>query len=72
MDFIVIHYGKDKEGKVWKKVVGRYDDKEQARKAGEEVATKIIYKGEWVSMMKGNFTDEGEPIGQFRFFNMWE
>lgn len=72
MDYIIIHYGKDKDGNVWKKVVGRFTDKEQARTAGKEEADKIIYKGEWVSMLSGNFTEDGEPIGQFRFFNMWE
>ena len=72
MEYIIIHYGKNPDGLTWRKVIGRYQDKEQARAAGKEEADKIIYKGEWVSMLSGNFTEDGEPIGQFRFYDRWE
>ena len=71
MDYIIIHYGKDKDGNVWKKVVGRYKDKAQARAAGEEEHKKIIYKNEYVTMISGSVNDDGDPIGRFMFYNRW-
>ena len=72
MEYIILHYGKNPDGTTWHKVVGRFEDKEKARAAGKEEADKIIYKGEWVCMLSGNFTEEGDPIGQFLFFDRWE
>lgn len=71
VDYIIIHYGKDKDGNVWKKVVGRYKDKAQARAAGEEEARKLVYKNEYVTMVSGNISDNGDPIGRFMFYNRW-
>lgn len=70
-EFIIIHHGKDKNGKPWKKVVGRYKDKAQARAAGEEEYKKIIYKNEYVTMISGSVNDDGDPIGRFMFYNRW-
>ena len=71
-EYVIIHYGKDKDGKTWKKVVGRFTDKDKARTVGKEEADKIVYRGEWVSMLSGKITEDGDPIGQFRFFDRWE
>ena len=53
------------------KVVGIYEDKTQARAAGEEEARKLVYKNEYVTMVSGNISDNGDPIGRFMFYNRW-
>lgn len=70
-EFVVIRHGKDKNGDPWKKVVGRYPDKSQATAAGEEEARKLVYKNEYVTMVSGNISDNGDPIGRFMFYNRW-
>ena len=70
-EFVVIHHGKDKNGDPWKNVVGRYPDKSQATAAGEEEARKLVYKNEYVTMVSGNISDNGDPIGRFMFYNRW-
>ena len=40
MEYIIIRYGKNPDGLTWRKVIGRYQDKEQARAAGKEEADR--------------------------------
>ena len=71
MEYILVYRGKDQNGNLITKVIGRYTDKEQAKTKGEQLAQSLVYKHESVVMVSGNVSDDGQISGQYRLYERW-
>ena len=54
-----------------RKVLSRHKKKEEALAAGKAASKSITKKGQSISMISGNISDDGEITGAFRFFERW-
>ena len=59
----------DKDGR---KVLSRHRDKNEALAAGKEASKNITEKGQWITMISGNISDDGVITGPMLFFERWE
>ena len=55
-----------------RKVLSRHKNKEEALAAGNAASKSITQKGQSISMISGNISDDGEITGAFLFFERWE
>lgn len=54
-----------------RKVLSRHADKEEALAAGKAAEKNLTKGGQYISMISGNISDDGEITGAYRFFERW-
>lgn len=60
------------EEKGIRKVLSRHKNKEEALAAGKAASETITEKGQSISMISGNISDDGVATGPILFFERWE
>lgn len=65
-EFVVLAHYKDGSNKV----VGRYTDKEEAKKAGKKFFA-TAEPGVTASLVRGDVKDSGDTVGMFQVYEYW-